>query len=441
MTNRQRSRARFVVASLLVAVCAPAALADDILADDIAVAPLAEVPFTSGAFHGARAMGMGGVALAVVDGGSALVTNPAGLARLRRVEVSAALSRRTDEHAGSVLDDDFEVSLSATELSALRFAYPFPTFRGSLVFGLAAERVGDLNDDFYAVYEDGFNWSETDTVIGRSKHAEDLRAQGDLYAWTIGAAFDASERLSLGAAVSFWSGSMSHRFEKRVEDTSDVSAVFEGYTARRDAEFDLSGLRLSLGALYYASEMVTVGLLVDSPITVATDATIDTIRIWRTTTGEVTDVGTGYYSEDYSVPFTFAAGVAVQPTDLLVVGADIAFTDWAELERELELFADDPVRREDYVATTDVRVGAELSLPSWPIRLRGGYATRPIAYRGLDIDRDRAYFTLGAGFLVDTVLAIDVAWVKGGYERSSSVPRYEESVDDTAVLIEAAYRF
>lgn len=431
MINRLRS-------CVLLAVALPALLVSPAtaVAGDYALAPLQEVPFTTPAFHGARAMGMGGAALAVADDGSALLTNPAGLARLRRIEVSAGLSRRADDLAGSVFDDDFETSLSTTELSALRLAYPFPTFRGSLVLGLAAERVGDLNDDFYAEYEDEFDWNGTGT--GPSMHTEDLRAEGSIYAWTIGGALDASERLSLGAALAYWSGRMDHRYEKIVEDTEDVSPTYDSYVQRRDTEIDVSGVRLSLGALYYASEIVTVGLVVESPLTLAADARIDTIE-------SVDDLepyrSTGYYSDDYRIPFTFAAGVSVRPTDLLQLGGDVSFTDWTELERELELFAGEPGREENYGSTTDVRVGAEFTVPSWPVRLRAGYMTRPIAYRGLDIDSDRSYFTLGAGFLIDTVLAVDVAWLKGSYERSSSSYDYEESADDTALLVEAAYRF
>ncbi len=83
-------------------------------------------------------------------------------------------------------------------------------------------------------------------------------------------------------------------------------------------------------------------------------------------------------------------------------------------------------------------------MPSWPLRLRAGYMTRPIAYQGLEIDRNRSYFTLGAGVLVDTVFAIDVAWLGGGFERSAEDDGdryYSEKVDDTAFIVEAAYRF
>jgi long-subunit fatty acid transport protein len=431
MIRTERTGALLVAASLLVLVLTPRAFGGD-----DPVAPLRELPFTSRAFHGARAMGMGGAALALADDGSALLTNPAGLARLRRIEMSAGLTRRTDDHSGSILGDAFDTSTSTTEISALRFAYPFPTFRGSLVFAFAGERVGDLNDDFFAVYEDDFDWGGE---IGPSRYTEDLRAEGDVYAWTFGAAFDASERLSLGAALSFWSGSMSHHFEGTIEDTAGFSGGYASLTGIRNTEVDLSGLRLSLGALYYVSDLVTVGLKVDSPLTLATDATIDSAVI-SVGVQDTTPDGTAYYAQDYRLPFTFAAGIAVQPTDLLVVGADVSFTDWTELERDLELFTPGGVRREDYAATTDVSVGAELTLPSWPVRVRAGYATRPLAFQGLGIDTDRAYFTLGAGFLIDTVLAIDVAWVKGAHERSADLP-YDERVDDTAVLLEAAYRF
>ena len=48
---------------------------------------------------------------------------------------------------------------------------------------------------------------------------------------------------------------------------------------------------------------------------------------------------------------------------------------------------------------------------------------------------------IGAGVLVDTVFAVDVAWMSGSFERSASEYDYRESVDDSALVIEAAYRF
>ena len=55
--------------------------------------------------------------------------------------------------------------------------------------------------------------------------------------------------------------------------------------------------------------------------------------------------------------------------------------------------------------------------------------------------RDRSYYTLGAGILIDTVLAVDVAWMKGSYERADSDFEYFESVETSALIVEATYRF
>jgi hypothetical protein len=43
--------------------------------------------------------------------------------------------------------------------------------------------------------------------------------------------------------------------------------------------------------------------------------------------------------------------------------------------------------------------------------------------------------------LIDTVLAIDVAWVFGDYERSDVEYDYTETMDTSALILEAAYRF
>ncbi len=64
-----------------------------------------------------------------------------------------------------------------------------------------------------------------------------------------------------------------------------------------------------------------------------------------------------------------------------------------------------------------------------------------MAYNCQEVTRDRTYFTLGARVLIDTVLAVDVAWIKGSYERADSDFDYDESVETSALIVEATYRF
>ena len=66
---------------------------------------------------------------------------------------------------------------------------------------------------------------------------------------------------------------------------------------------------------------------------------------------------------------------------------------------------------------------------------------RPMAYNGLVVTSERSYYTFGAGVLIDTVLAVDVAWMQGAYEREDTDFEYYESVETSALIVEATYRF
>lgn len=435
ITHRRR-------AAIMILIFALSALAPAARAYDGFVAPLQELPLTAPLLPGARSAGMGGASLAVAEDATALTGNPAALARLRRIELSGGLTKRSDDLSGSAFGSDFETSLSATDFSALRFAYPFPTFRGSLVFGLSAGVVHSFDDDFLSVYDDEITWwepSASESLSGLWHQKEDSIVEGGITAWTLGVAMDASPNVALGAAVSYWNGDFTRRFTWRAEDDYALSADYDSYQLDVTSTSDVSGFRAKLGALYYAAESVAIGLVVETPMTLTFDGSE---RVSETYDAVKVEYDPTYFSDKLKLPFSFGAGVAYTPTDLIMLAGDIYYTDWSEMTYEGFLYLESEEERVSaYDATTDIRLGAELTVPSWPLRVRAGYMSRPLAYRGLEIDTDRSYFTLGAGLLIDTVLAIDVAWLKGAYGRSAEAYDYEEEVDDSALIMEVAYRF
>ncbi len=390
------------------------------------------------------ASGMGGVALATADDGSAMLTNPAALARLRRIEVSGGFLFEGQRMQGDALGGEYDTEITSTSLSALRFAYPFPTFRGSLVVGLGLERVYGLDDDFLATYDDSLTWyepsaGEAQTAVWRQ--TEDLLSSGDMYAGTVAVAFDASENVSLGAALSIVGGSYERAFLYTARDEFDASEDYETYTLQVDSEADVTGLSVKMGGLFYVSEDLAAGLTVQFPTTLTFSGTE---RERQATAGDVEDDETTVtsFEDELTLPFTFGAGASWTPFDLLMVGCDYHYTNWSEMEYEGRVYlGDQSERRDAYDAVHDLRAGVELTVPEMPIRVRAGYMSHPIAYRGLSVDADRAYWTVGAGILIDTVLAIDVAWLTAAYERSADEYDYDEAVDETALVIEAAYRF
>ncbi len=406
------------------------------------VAPLDEIPITTPWISGARALGMGGAGIASVEDASAIDMNPAALARMRRVEISGGLSKATDDMSGSAFGEDFGTTLSRTRLSSVRFAYPFPTFRGNLVVGISGSRVHSFDDDFLAAYEGSLEWVEG---AGEDPWAqiEDQITEGGIYAWTLGGAFDASPNVSLGASVSYWTGDFSRRFVWSADDVHGSSDVYESYRRETTSEADVSGFRAKVSGLFYISEALAAGIVIDSPVTLTFEGA-ERVReelVYDSGPPAISTSDT-LFADELKLPFTLSAGAAFTPNDLLELSADVVYTDWSEMTYEGFLYLDDETARlRAYEATTDVRVGIEATVPSWPLRLRAGYMTRPIAYQGLEIDQNRSYFTLGAGVLVDTVFAIDAAWMGGAFERSGQGYDYNEKVDDSAFIVEAAYRF
>ena len=430
----------FLCLTLIVAVPAAAYY-------DEYVAPISEIPLTSPNIVGARSLGMGGVGLAIVDDASALATNPAALARLRRMELAGGLAFRGHGRTGSAFGGDFDTSVTTTDISSLRFAYPFPTFRGSLVVGLSIDQVHDLAADFLVSYEDSIAWNEptgdTTSVVmeGPWGQTEDFLSNGGIYSLTFGLAFDASENVSLGAAVSYLYGNYTGDFLYTANDVEGLSDAYDSYSLRVESDSDVTGLRFRMGTLIYVSESLSAGLIVETPTILRFSGYA--IEERHTAGPEGWDfTETYYFEDDIGLPFTFGAGVAWNPTDLVAVGFDYYYTNWSEMTYDGRIFIGERSDRERaYAATSDLRVGLEVTLPNLPLRLRGGYMTRPVAYEGLDIDQDRAYFTLGAGILVDTVFTIDAAWIAGVSERSGSDFDYDERIEDSAVVIEAAYHF
>jgi hypothetical protein len=118
---------------------------------------------------------------------------------------------------------------------------------------------------------------------------------------------------------------------------------------------------------------------------------------------------------------------------------DVVFTDWHELDYEGR------VRDENndflYDPTTDIRAGAEYSLPNVPLRFRAGYAYVPLELTLFNVEKEKDRFSLGAGAIVEGALAVDAAWQRTSFERESAADSYTEKRTLDKALLSVAYRF
>jgi len=389
---------------------------------------------------GARAMGMGGAYIAVANDATALFYNPAGLARVKRIEFSGGLThQRLRNKTGDLtlvgiqspgINFNDGRLQSNTRLSSANIVLPVPTYRGGLVFAFGVNRVKSFDRAMkFSLGENGPKGIESES--------------GGIYLWSFGGAIDISPNVSVGGAFNFWSG------------TDNYSWLYENQYSNLDTlyryKYDdtikdrYSGFSLKLGVRVQPYKFLVIGSTIESPVTY-------TIKEdWTQTTDIVyyqpSDLVDQYYdsgSPEYkiSLPFSLGLGVALNFSNLLLAG-DINYADWTQMEykRLAEMADANRVIKDSYTDVLRWHLGAEYLFPTIGTSLRVGYYQNPLPYKSTWIKKDRAYFTAGFGFLIDQVMTLDLAWVHGGWETNDFNIDLGEKYSTNQIFLTTVYHF
>ncbi len=376
---------------------------------------------------GARAMGMGGAAIAVSEDFSALYCNPAGLAQVRRIEITGGLSHQRYTCRTTYYGNDTKDRENNTNLNSMGMVFPVPTYRGSLVFALGMARA----ENFAALFvQQGYSLQNDWWEDGREIQS------GGLFAWSLGGAVDVSPTLSLGAVLNLWDGDYNYDWNASFTDTRDVWNEYPNdynTTDIHDTESaDFDGWSLKMGGLLRLSRFLKVGMTIDCPVNydISGDVVMRTQDVFDN--GDVEQYGESlYFQNEISTPWEFGFGMAWSvPTFLLA--ADLRYADWSQIKFNNESL-------EGYEETLSLSVGGEYVLPRVGAKIRAGYSSEPLANTLSTIIEERRYYTLGAGFLVGQVMTLDLAWVHGTWKTSQSFLTEKDEVD--RVFLSMAYRF
>lgn len=407
--------------------------------------PIEEV--SAGNFFGvgARAMGMGGAHIACVNDATALLYNPAGLARIKRLELGVGLThQRFENETGFLGTPGIQEALipyynnvsrlqTNTRFSSASFVYPVPTYRGSLVLALGVFRVMSFDKSFKYVYS-----------IGPQYHpaAEELISEsGGVNVWTAGGALDISPNISLGLAFNYWSG----KEDYTLESESSFWHADTLFQIRFNDEIydDYSGFSGKFGLSVYPSKYFSFGFTLDSP----TWLTVDEEYVLRTDSTHTYDEyiwlieERGFPKYKLTHPYRFGMGAAIYIKNLLLTG-DIHYADWSQLQyREgFEIGEKNRNVKEYYREVIRWGVGAEVLVPWISGKIRAGYYSDPLPYDSEFLESDRRYLTLGLGFLIDRVMTIDFAWVHGFYDFKYEFDSFKEEYTADRFYVTTAFR-
>jgi len=242
-------------------------------------------------------------------------------------------------------------------------------------------------------------------------------------------------------------------WDESIESTEWIASGVDSW--QDDVSMDLDGVSFSAGLLLRVTENLHAGLAFTSPAWLSLNGS----GITSEAAGDIE----GFIEDDYTLPMKFSGGLALLLPSL-TLAADLSYADYSQTKLNgLSITSElDPGREHVLEQTLSFRVGAEVSLPTIPIHLRGGYCYAPLALSTIEeiayldagsptsiiadfeAERDRSFFTFGAGALIDRVLALDVAVAIGGYEKVTTdnhtdVLTEERSI--TEVIVSCAYRF
>jgi len=395
---------------------------------------------------GARSMGMGGTGIAAADGLTALIYNPAALARVKRLEVQFGLDflrRGIDTRLkSSTGTGKASETTDYTGLGTIGFAYPVPTERGSLVFAVGYNRVKDFNGSMRIEgYNDFLKGHQTGEAV----------EEGGIGILSFGGAVDVSPHVSVGASFDIWLGDYKRDNRNLLNDYKNPYSQldFSG------ADDEITAWSLKPSILYF-DDGFRLGAYARLPMTYHIEESyyqegysrddgeyfglyqlIDPNSPFNDADATYTDNLTYKIKAPMQLGFGLAWGVPGKNC----LAFDMVYENWtqAKLRYPADYVPEPNYFRDKYRSALKWMVGVEKELPVLNVVGRMGYMHDPVLFRGprgyepseprVEVENDREFITLGFGKRFDESLSLNVAYAHGFWSQRET-PREEEDSRD-----------
>ena len=434
----------------------------------------------------ARALGMGNAFNALSDDASASYFNPAGFGLIKKMELSGGLSFNNFDNTTTLFGNETNDNTTNTSLNRISFALPFPTYQGSLVFGLSYHNSKDLSS---IVKFDGFNSGNnskiqslldgyipydlylTDTsfntiINGNLNQSGDILNTGGIDNWTFSGAIEFDKNFFIGGSLTIINGTFESVNNYYEDDTRNI---YQGITASGEPQtndfltfnlsnnlkWELGGWNAKLGFMYQLEDLARFGATVQFPKTFAINEEFSLTGFSEFGTGQRYELDESYndnVSYDIKTPFELTGALAVNFKGI-IVSAEATYIDYTQME-----FSSGEGLSSSYITeiNRDIKdvltsglnynVGFEYTVPTVGLRIRGGFMNQPSAFADDDSEFDHKYLTGGLGYLANGKIGIDVAYAYGwwkdiGDNYDVNVSRTNQDVKHSTVMLTTTYRF
>jgi hypothetical protein len=390
---------------------------------------------------GARPSGMAGAFTAVGNDLYSLVYNPAGLARVKKLEITLGLQQERGEIKNTFDGNPNSIDSHDGGIDGFGLAWPLTTYQGSFVIAAGVFR------SYSGVFD--LHYNGTNEATNTSDNFL-LQQTGSVYSYNLGMGIDLSPSLSGGFTLFVLDGHSNalRQADFTYLDRTPTMIVF----VKEDVNTDISGVGGRVGVQFFFYHLICGGISFTTPtwaeikgggvreITTHKDNAIDSFEREKV---EVND--------EYMLPYRIDIGVAFTPK-FLVLALDVGYADWTEASINRKRFRDNLTLETIFKEVFDYKVGAELTLPWIPVRARAGYGYRPypLAYLQADridqnditkavVDRERREIAFGLGGLIGDMLTVDASLSIANGKRTIDAVTDERT--SRRFVLSAAYRF
>ena len=393
---------------------------------------------------GTRALGMGGAQIAAVNDISAVINNPAALARVPGIQFNLGLSYLNNKNDVSINSSSANMSGSSskdfTGINSIGLTYQVPTDRGSLVVAAAYNRVKDFSGslvnkgfDQYAFVTDDLTWEGYKT--------DEVTESEGLGVVSLAGAVDVSPKLSFGVSLDIWTGS--HKIDSRILRNNYEGADGIAGTGDEESWLDITGGEDDIDAwslkpsMLYFDKNFRFGAFIRFPMTFnikqdnyeeyysRADGSHFTIHESIDPSSEFSD-NADYYTANYKVkaPMQVGMGLMLGEPSVRCIALDMVYEDWTQGD-----FKDDydPHYFSDkYRSGLNVKVGVEQQLPAGFVG-RVGYMREPLIFKGpssddsnttITVKNERDFITMGFTKRFDADFSLDVAYAHGFWKQT-----------------------
>jgi long-chain fatty acid transport protein len=383
--------------------------------------------------YGAAALGMGGAYVAVAIDLSAIYWNPAGLAQVPGLQFFADyryMSDSDEDFSDEVFPDRFEskqrFDVSGNQFQTLAFSYGFQGKEFTIVPAFAWHRLAATGPERQLKELAGVVEFPSRTVFFQSEGIFSEEINDDEEEFTFGIAARASQKIMIGGTWSFLRSGPEYNLSGDFHDSvlSPTVHTRTDLLLRQTYREERNGNYLKIGLLFFSQTPISFGGYVRFPYTVESDITLHkTGPFTRTGTfrdlGGVTETTTGNLDLNITaqstveIPIEWAAGIAVRPSNSLLVSGSVTYSDWKDVTRVVSNSSDPLLLQNETLPYPALRPTAtQESLLQWRAGteyLFGHFGRGLVLRSGIfrdgqpyaDASGDRVYFSgysAGAGF-------------------------------------------